>query len=37
MSDHEEEGGEELAQKLDEVWGNLLKSQQSSVDFVKNS
>jgi len=22
----EEEGGEELAQKLDEVWGDLMKS-----------
>jgi len=26
MSDQEEEGGEELAQKLDEVWGDLMKS-----------
>lgn len=37
MSDQEEEAGEELAQKLDEVWENLLKSQKSSGDFVKNS
>ena len=38
MSDHEqEEMGEELGDKLDEVWGSMLSQQPSSVNFVKNS
>ena len=39
MSDHEGEEveGEELGDKLDEVWSNMLKEQPSSANFVKNS
>ena len=39
MSDHENEEaeGEELGEKLDEVWGTMLKEQQTTTNFVKNS